>query len=184
VSITFPLAVDAIHLRPITVDDCTPTYVAWLNDPEVTKFLETRWHPQTIKTVRAFVEGILAQQSSHLLAIIESETGRHVGNIKIGPVNPHHLSADISFFIGDKTCWGKGYATAAIRGATAWAFSTLGLQTLRAGAYGENIGSCKALEKSGYTLRAVFPDELTTDGGRDEHLYFSMTRSDFAKELL
>ena len=32
-------------LRLITVDDCTERYVAWLNDPEVSRYLETRCEP-------------------------------------------------------------------------------------------------------------------------------------------
>lgn len=37
-------------LRPMTVEDITPAYLAWLNDPVVTKGLEIRHQEQTYNT--------------------------------------------------------------------------------------------------------------------------------------
>jgi len=34
-----------VTLRPVTLADVTPAYVAWLNDPEVNRYLETRFSP-------------------------------------------------------------------------------------------------------------------------------------------
>ncbi len=38
-------------LSPLTQDDITEEYIAWLNDPIVNKFLEVRHVNQTIETV-------------------------------------------------------------------------------------------------------------------------------------
>ena len=42
-------------------------------------------------------------------------TDKHIGNIKLGPINWIHRYGDISLLIGDKDYWGKGIATEAIR---------------------------------------------------------------------
>ncbi len=168
-----------ISLRHITAEDCTPTYVGWLQDSEVNRYLETRWTPQSLESVTAFVETQNASNASRLLAIIENYTSQHIGNLKIGPINPHHMCADLSYFIGNKAYWGNGFASEAIAGAARYAFETLGLFSLRAGLYSGNAASRKALEKCGFQQRGVFPDELVTDRGREDHLFYSMTVNEY-----
>lgn len=163
-----------ISLRKIAVTDCTQSYVDWLNDPEVNRYLETRWMRQDMLSVRKFVEAMTASSDSHLLAIIENFTSTHIGNIKIGPVNHTHGCADISYFIGSKGYWGNGFGTEAIQGAVTWGFSTLGLHTIRAGIYRGNIASRKALEKCGFRECGSFPEALVTDAGREDHVFFSL----------
>lgn len=166
-----------IGLRPISMDDCTETYVDWLNDPEVNRYLETRHETQTLYSVMPFVGNARASSNDYLFAILAGPT--HIGNIKIGPINRLHQTADISYFIGSREHWGKGMATDAIRGATAYAFDRLGVYTLRAGVYGRNIASRRALEKNGYRLRGVLPLELVGVDGRDDHVYYSITKPEY-----
>jgi ribosomal-protein-alanine N-acetyltransferase len=169
-----------ISLRPLTLDDCTPAYVAWLNDPEVHRYLETRWYgQQTLDSVRHYVEEALKPLSGeHMFAIIAGPA--HIGNIKIGSVNLAHKSAVISYFIGERSCWGKGYATEAIRGATRRAFGKLGLYNLQAGSYAKNVASIKALKRCGYKERGRLLNALcTTAESRDDHVLLSLTLPEF-----
>ncbi len=171
---------DKIGLRPITIDDCTDAYVDWLNDPVVTQFLETRFEDQTTETVMAFIMKVIASETSYLFAIIESSTDRHIGNIKIGPINSHHKYADISYFIGERSCWGKGYAKQAIKAATTYAFNKLKLLSVRAGSYAKNAASIRALKRVGFHERGIYPEELSTTGdARDNHVVFSITLREY-----
>lgn len=161
-----------VMLRLATLDDCTERYCAWLNDPLVNRYLETRWREQTLDSIREFVTAMLAAPDSYLFAIVQRATGDHVGNIKLGPVNPHHLHADVSYFIGDRRCWGQGLATDAIRVASGFGFSRLGLHRLQAGVYASNVGSARALEKAGYTREARFRDQLRGVDGWEDHVWY------------
>jgi len=188
---THPVVIDphvytghGIKLRPVTLDDCTPHYVAWLNDRDVTRFLETRHSPQTLDTVKAFVASMIASKDSHLLAIIEASTGRHIGNVKLGPINPHHLYADISYFIGAKDCWRKGYGQEAVKAATWYGFTKLKLMSIRAGAYQKNEGSIRLLKRVGFKERGTFPFELcVSDESRDAHVMLSVTLPEWKSKL-
>lgn len=139
-----------IHLRPLSMADCTALYVAWLNDPGVNRYLETRHVPQTLERVREFVAGVNARDDEHLLGIFLDEGDRHIGNIKVGPVSCHHLVADVSLFIGEQGAWGYGYATEAIVTVSRFAFTELGVRKLAAGMYAPNQASYKAFLKAGY----------------------------------
>ena len=84
-----------------------------MNDYEVTKYTEQRHRSHTSRDVEEFVEEKFNSQSDLLFGIFVDE--RHIGNIKLGPINFIHKSAEISYFIGEKELWGKGYATKAIK---------------------------------------------------------------------
>ena len=133
-----------LTLRPLTVADVTPAYVGWLNDGEVTRFLETRHSPQTAATVRAFVEATNANPTEHLFAMIVRGTGHHIGNIKLGGVHPIHALGEVSILIGERSVWGQGYAAEAIVRLADHAFADLGLEKLAAGLYAANTGSERA----------------------------------------
>lgn len=161
-----------VCLRPVTLNDCTREYVDWLNDPEVNKFLETRWCIQNIKSVENFVSSMMLSENNHLFAIIESISHRHIGNIKLGPINRNHHSADISYVIGNRNYWGTGCATDAVKLATDFAFRVLGVRRIRAGVYSSNVGSQRVLEKAGYIYETKFISCLKNDDCWDDHLWY------------
>lgn len=169
---------EKILLRPVALSDCTDRYVAWLNDPEVNRYLESRWTKQTIESVRLYVEGVSRSKDTHFFAMIDPGTKLHVGNIKLGPVNPHHRVADVSYFIGDRSFWGKGLATDAIRVVTTLAFETLALHRVQAGVHESNRGSRKALENAGFRAEGVWRKRLRTDSGWEDHLWYGRLAED------
>jgi len=171
-----------VSLRLVTLEDCTQEYVSWLEDPEVNKYLETRWSKQTLETIKDFVSGIRNSSDSYLFAIIENQSRKHIGNIKIGPVNKNHSYADTSYFIGDKSSWGKGYATEAIRLVTGFGFEKLGLHRLQAGLYESNIGSERCLIKAGYSFEGCMKKQLKSDKGWEGHKFYGILREEWAKK--
>ena len=85
------LASVEIHLRELGPDDVTERYLAWLNDPEVKRYLETRHRRQDLVAIRAFVARVNASEDEHLFGICLTADGRHIGNIKLGPITPEQL---------------------------------------------------------------------------------------------
>lgn len=154
---------EKIFLRPVTQADVTDTYCDWLNDPEVNRYLETRFVVQTLASVRSYVTTVTAAPDNIFLAIIEKNTDLHIGNIKLGPVLQHHQRGEISFFIGEKSCWGKGYATEAVGLLTEYALCQLSLVKVTAGCYSTNLGSKRVFEKLGYEREAVFKKQYFSE---------------------
>lgn len=168
-----------VNLRLVRMDDCTERYVGWLRDAEINRYLETRWREQTLASVREFVAAVREDPDSYLFAILDAAGGAHVGNIKLGPINRNHGYADVSYFIGERSAWGKGFATDAIRGATRIGFERFGLARLQAGVYEANVGSVRALEKVGYRHEGRFRKQLVAEGGRQDHLFLGILREEF-----
>lgn len=155
---------DTIFLRPLGADDVNDTYLRWLTDPDVNKFMETRHRPQTMQTIGEFVARVNAREDEFLFGICLKKGGRHVGNIKVGPVKQNHSVADVSLFIGERDCWGQGLATDAIRAISRFAFETMGVSKLNAVAYAANRGSVGAFLRAGYTQEGLRRKHYILDG--------------------
>lgn len=133
----------------MTENDATESYLKWMNDNEIVKFTESRFITHSIESLKDFINSV-SNSSNYLFAIIDKETGQHIGNIKIGNIHSRYLFADIGLIIGERAFWGKGIATEAIKQCVDFAFNTLNLHRLYAGIYANNIGSIKAFEKAGF----------------------------------
>lgn len=166
-------------LRDVEEADLNTSYLEWLNDPEVNQYLETRFYPQTIESLRVYWQSLNRDKNSPWLAICLKSDLKHIGNIKLGPINRVHRKADISLFIGEKIYWGQGYASEAIAVVRDWAFEELGLQKLNAGMYADNIGSRKAFEKCGFLLEGILRSEAFSMGERVDVLRMGLPHSDW-----
>lgn len=170
-----------IRLRQITLQDCNDNYVKWLNDRDVNQFLETRWSVQDLHSVTEFVKMQLDNDHSILFAIDLLEKKRHIGNIKIGPINKHYNHADISYFIGDKSMWRKGIATEAIKLICMFGFEDINLHKIEAGAYSGAVGSWKALERNGFIREAVLRDQVISEGQYMDVFRYGLIEHDYHK---
>ena len=168
---------NAIILRPLTVSDFSDQYLEWLGNPEINRYLETRWTEQTRSTIEIFLKEMEKSNNSVLFGIFLD--GKHVGNIKIGPVNWNHFYADVSYFIGDRNAWEQGLATEAVSLVTRFGFERLGLNKCKAGVYSGNPGSCRVLEKVGYRKEGCLRNELMGPDGWEDHLLYGYSREDF-----
>lgn len=153
--------VELFVLAPAHVSDA---YVSWLNTPEVNRYLESRFGEHSLESTRAYVAAMLDSPHYLFLGIRLRASGRHVGNIKLGPVDRQHGTADVGILIGDPSAWGKGVATSAISQACTIARDCLRLRKLTAGCYASNIGSSRAFEKAGFAIEGTRPQQFLLDG--------------------
>src|SRR6476660_3787880 len=169
---------DAVYLRLIEPSDCGDRYLAWLLDPELNRFLETRWTDQTPETIRQFVTEMRSSPDNYLFAIVHTESGKHIGNIKVGAINQVHKHCDVGYFIGDREMWGKGIATEAIRLATQFAFDRLGMHRAQAVVDVDNPASAKALERVGYKKEGTLREKLFMDARWNDQMLYGILRVD------
>jgi [ribosomal protein S5]-alanine N-acetyltransferase len=138
-------------LRPWSTADI-PSLVRHANDIEVAKRLRDLFpHPYTIDDARAWID-----QARHnpLQWAIESD-GAAIGGIGIEPgTDVGRYCAELGYWLG-QACWGRGIATAAVLGLTAYVFRELELLRLYAMPFAENTASCRVLEKAGFVREGV-----------------------------
>lgn len=168
-----------LEFRPLTAADVTDRYVGWLNDPDVNAFLETRFTEQDIASCTEFVERTNADPSSHFFGVFLKDGGEHIGNAKIGFVNPWHRTGELSLLIGDRRQWGKGYGTEIVAAMTAYGFGTLSLERIEAGCYEANLGSLRAFLRSGYTVEGFFRKSLSLGDERCGCFWLGILKHEF-----
>jgi RimJ/RimL family protein N-acetyltransferase len=175
------IVAERITLTALDDSHVTERYRRWMNDPRVTQYLESRYSTLSLDDLRGFVTAMRESAHSYFFAIMDRTTGEHVGNIKLGPINEHHLRAPIGVMIGEPDAWGKGIATEAVTAISGWAFTALGLRKLVAGSYADNVGSIRAFEKAGYRIEGRQVSEvIKTDGTRGDAITFGMTSEELA----
>ena len=176
--LSVPLQTPRLLLRTLRPSDVGARYLSWLADTEITRFLEVRFTPvHNIRELVAFVESLNASDHSLLLGMFAKKDERHIGNIKLGPVNPYHHRADIAFLLGEQDYWGQGYASEAIAAFSQYGLHELGLEKITAGCYATNIGSAKALMKAGFVQEATIPSHVVCDGVRDASWLFGLDKT-------
>jgi ribosomal-protein-alanine N-acetyltransferase len=169
---------ERLTLRPLTVVDADGPYLAWMNDAEVMRYVESRFVAHDFAALAHFIAACNADPATHLFGIYRRDDGRHVGNIKLGPVSTHHQRGDIGIVIGDRRAWGLGIAREAIATVATYAFAHLGLHKLTAGCYAGNVGSTRAFLAAGFVHEATRRAQLRAEGGWQDELLFARFASD------
>lgn len=167
-----------VYIRELKVSDVSPEYVSWLNDTKINQFMEIRHSVSTRETCHDFIQAMIDDPNSFLFGIYSVADGRHVGNIKIGYINWLYKTGQVSFFIGDKACWGRGYASEAISLVSRFGFCELGLERLEAGCYESNLASLKALMKCGFSVEGFFRKSFVLNGRRESCFWLGLLKSE------
>jgi RimJ/RimL family protein N-acetyltransferase len=151
---------NTIYLRALEATDLTDTYLQWLNDPEVTEFNSHAVFPNTREKMLSYYASVQVPQHV-VLAIIDTATETHIGNIALQHIHWINRSAEFAILLGDKRFWGKGVGTEAARLMFDYGFNRLNLHRIYCGTYAGNQGMISIAEKlrmrpEGKRVEAVF----------------------------
>jgi len=172
---------ERLYLRLLEESDIGEEYLGWLNDAEVTRYLEAGTFPSTTHTIRKYIEHFQNSTTDLLFAIIDRGTHQHVGNITLNRINWIHRTADTGLMIGRKEFWGKGYAFEALSLLIEYAFQKLGLQKIVAGAVADNIPIIVTLEKLGFKVEGKPRREFFVEGEYRDSVRLGLLRDEFYK---
>ncbi|MBX9567002.1 GNAT family N-acetyltransferase [Aeromonas hydrophila] len=152
-----------IGIRNLELSDINSIYCSWLNDPEVNRYLESRFTIWDIeKTTNFYIE---KSNDGFFWAILDLSKMKHIGNVKLSSIDKNHNRVDLGIMIGDKDYWGKGIATEVIKIVTDYCFSQLNIHKITAGAYGNNHASINAFLKNGFIIEGEMLKHFKTSTG-------------------
>lgn len=158
------LSGEHVCLRSIQESDASEDYCRWMNDSEVNQYLESRFQPWSIEQIKEFVRIMRADANSVFFAIVDKDSDKHIGNLKIGPLRREHKTAEIGLVIGDKNYWGRGVGTEAVELACDFIFNSLNYRKATAGAYSVNESSVKVFQKCGFVIEGVRKKQSLCNG--------------------
>ena len=153
---------DTYHLRDYRDDDLV-ALVKYANNPRIAQFLRDRF-PQPYERSDAvdWIRYVREHDTRTVLAIANDE--ELIGNIGLyQQEDVYRCSAELGYWLAEDF-WGQGIATATTNAMSELAFSRSDLVRIFACVFETNIGSCRVLEKAGFTLEGVHRRAVLKDG--------------------
>lgn len=142
----------SLILRPPTIKDAQTIFVAYTQDPIVTRHVSWKTH-QSIHESRQYIKDCIKawKGNTRYIWIITKKYGKEViGTIDLRYVESRTLTpmADVGYVIKHSE-WNKGYITEALRAVMGLAFSHLKIHRFWAICDVDNQASARVMEKAG-----------------------------------
>jgi RimJ/RimL family protein N-acetyltransferase len=157
---------EKVGLGPIR-RDLLNLHVKWANDPEVTVPLSGWAGPSTTEDQEAWYERDSRHNENRVVFLIyELSTLRPIGCTDLRDVNYRTQTAWFDIFIGEKDCWGKGYATETARLMLRYGFGMLGLHNITLQVNADNERAIRAYTRAGFRVVGRRREVTGTAGAR------------------
>ncbi len=142
------LETERLILLPLSSKHSTDEYVSWLNDPEVYKYLETGGD-YTMEKLDEFLKEV-EKKNIFFWGIHLKSNSKHIGNIKIDPVNTKNKLGEYAILMGDRSEWKKGYAKEASIEVIKFCFEVIGLRKITLGVIDDNLSAVQLYYNLGF----------------------------------
>jgi RimJ/RimL family protein N-acetyltransferase len=172
-TLTPTLSTSHLVLRPLTKP--SQRQLDWLRDRETMQYSEQRHRTHTLTSQLDWITG--QPTGSHLWAIRLIETDGHIGNMCAAADEANEV-VDLGILIGERDCWGKGYATEAFRAATTWLLGKDdgGFRKVEAGCMANNAPMKRVLFHAGFTQEGERRNHFLHHGAPVGLIYFGKFR--------
>jgi RimJ/RimL family protein N-acetyltransferase len=173
---------ERVYLRPLERADA-PAFVAWMNDPEVTRFL-LAYRPINLRSEEEFIDRANTAEDGLVLGIVLKDGDRLVGATGLHPIDFRCRKAGFGISIGDKSAWGKGHGTEATRMIVAHAFETLNLNRVWLHVFEYNERGIRTYEKVGFRREGVLRQDTYRDGRYWDAIAMALLREEWEKRAV
>jgi ribosomal-protein-alanine N-acetyltransferase len=161
----------SIILRSLTQEDAFGDWPNWLNDAEVTKFMNKGCARVSSTDQLHFVQRVDRSDQDLVFAICTRNEMIHLGNVGIHQIDWEKRTGQFGIIIGRKDYWGKGIGTEAWTIFVDFCFRYIGLHTVYTKIAITNLPSLRVAEKLGFEIKK-FEENDFQKGGLSVHRYF------------
>ena len=157
---------ELVRLRAPEPDDLERCH-RWMNDREVTRFIESGRYPPSMAQEREWLTNAMTARSGFpnvLLAIETKEGGEHIGNAGLHEASPEHRTAKLGIVIGEKEFWSKGYGTDTVRTLLRFAFEQMNLNRVELGTFDFNERALACYRRCGFVEEGRRREDRYIDG--------------------
>ncbi|MBS1966197.1 MAG: GNAT family N-acetyltransferase [Chloroflexi bacterium SZAS-1] len=176
------IAGERIFLSHILRDDI-PTYARWFSDLELTTYLGGPGNSFLLEHEQEWFEHMVKDQRK-MFSIVVREGQRMIGNIGFNRIEEHKQIAELGIAIGDKSAWGQGYGTEALRLLCDYGFTFLSLHTIYLWYSEFNTRGRQAYVKAGFKDAGRLRGGELFDGQHYDRVLMDLTRAEFGPSQL
>lgn len=142
------IKLDRVFLRILLPEDVTEKYLGWLNNDRTTRHLVTK--SAEMENLKEYVRERYDADDVLFYGIYLRDTGDHIGNVKLEPVDFSKKEAILGILIGESRWRGKGICKEVCNGIAEYSFSILKLEKIFLGVEYENKNAMKCYKSCGF----------------------------------
>jgi len=187
---------ERVRFRGAEWDDL-PTFVKWINDPEVKEGISIYWPYSHAEEKGWFEEMLKHPHDEHVMVVEirtqgeregllvselnsqEAEGWKTIGSCGFFAIDGRNRSAEFGINIGEKAYWNQGYGTETVRLLVKHGFQTLNLHRIYLRVFETNPRAIRAYEKAGFTLEGRQRQAEFRNGKYIDVLVMSILREEF-----
>lgn len=169
---------DKIALRGIRRSDLEH-YRRWLDNAEVTHFLEMGWRPTHDQDLEAVFKNMTENHETVAFVVEHKSSGQPVGVCGLYLIQWLARRGQFNILIGDPAMWDQGLGSEATRLILAYGFDTLNLESIQLGVNGDNVRAVRAYEKAGFVHEGVRRKFVYRNGRYYDVVVMSVLREDY-----
>ena len=174
---------ERIFLSQVCREDL-PLFARWFSDLELTAYLGATGMSFMPEHEQEWYDNVVKDRDKKTFAIVVREGQRLIGSIGFHPVDARRGVTELGVAIGDKSAWGQGYGSEAVRLICDYGFTFLGLHTIYLWHVAFNERGHRAYLKAGFKLAGRIRGAELFDGQRYDRILMDITREDFGPSRL
>jgi [ribosomal protein S5]-alanine N-acetyltransferase len=163
-----------VRLRAFEPEDAE-RYRRWVNDPAIGRLID-RVGPVTPAEHEAWYRTLVASPTAAAFAVDRLADGRFIGLVWLYDIHPLHRRAEVRIVIGERSAWGGGYGTDALRVLQRIGFGPLGLEKLWADVLTTNPRAARAFERAGFKREGLLEGDRAQGAGRVDVIRLGILR--------
>lgn len=171
---------ERIRLRSVEKEDLD-SFMVWVNDPEVTFGLSLYLPISSWEEEEWFASLSKRPQAERPLAVEmrDGDDWKLIGNLGYHQIDNVAHAGEVGIMIGEKSIWGQGYGTEAMRLLLKHGFETLNLNRIFLRVYAENKRAIRTYEKVGFVHEGRMREALFKHGSYQDLLFMSVLRKEW-----
>ena len=160
--------IDYIPVSEVLVDD----YLVMVNDKEIQRCISKNERVYSREDEVNWVKSKL-EKGAHVFSMISKEDGSYIGNVELMDVENGSAEVGLCITMGMQN---KHYGTEALKRIIEYAFKDVGLNTLTAVIFSNNVRSLHNVEKFGFKRCGITKDVKVEDGVSIDDIYFKLEK--------
>jgi len=169
-----------IYLRALEPDDYKIS-IKWRKDDSIWNMLGGTKYFVSEAYEKSWVEKTIFDSNDLKLAICLVENNRYIGNVYMTDIDNIKRSCHSHILIGEKDCWGYGYAREALMIAVKYMFEERNIHRIQANILESNIQSLKMHQKCGYKIEGLMRESVYKEGVYQNQYILSILKNEFQK---
>lgn len=172
---------ELVALRPLEPADAEALW-RWSSDPDVIRWMDGVYPQSLAQAMARGADRPRNDFSNVLLGITpRSEPDRLVGVVRLRDAEPEQGRAELDLYLGDKDCWGRGYATDATRTVCRYGFGRMRLHLIALWVVADNVAARRVYEKVGFQEVGRHREAFRGDDGWHDMVLMDLLEGDLRR---